>query len=169
MTVKDSSTGSWYLIQCKARQDERAEENLIRQGYECLRLKVSQECFRYGRRQTITQSLFPGYIFIHMGDGESWAPLRSTRGVLRVVSFGSLPLPIDSDVIAHLQQRATQPNALPALTTGELVRITSGPFSELEAVFLGMDGDERVVVLLNFLQRKQEVRLPLRSVNKLHG
>lgn len=169
MAGKDQPEGSWYLIQCKARQDERAEENLLRQGYECLRPTVSREAIRYGRRQIVTESLFPGYLFIRIGNDESWAPLRSTRGVLRVVSFGGVPMPIESDVIIHLQQRATQPEALPALSSGEVVRITEGPFSELEAVFLGMDGDERVVVLLNFLQRKQEVRLPLRSVNKLHG
>lgn len=167
MAGKDQPEGSWYLVQCKARQDERAEENLLRQGYECLRPKVSRECLRYGRRQVVTESLFPGYLFIYIGGDESWAPLRSTRGVLRVVGFGGLPLPIESDVITHLQQRATQPDAVPALAAGELVRISGGPFSELEAIFLSMDGDERVVLLLNFLHREQKVRVPLRSVSKL--
>ncbi|WP_332455243.1 transcription termination/antitermination NusG family protein, partial [Pseudomonas fragi] len=34
------------------------------------------------------ESLFPGYLFIHMPPGANWAPLRSTRGVARVVAFG---------------------------------------------------------------------------------
>ena len=33
----DAAARHWYLLQCKPRQDERAEENLLRQGYHCYR------------------------------------------------------------------------------------------------------------------------------------
>jgi len=158
--------GSWYLVQCKVRQDERAEVNLVRQGYECLRPTIARESLRDGRRQIITESLFPGYLFIRIGSDDSWAPLRSTRGVLRVVSFGPVPLAVDPAVISYLRQRAVTLEPEPALAAGEAVRIVSGPFSELEAIFLHLDGDERAVLLLNFLQRQQKIRVPLSSVAK---
>lgn len=28
-----AAQGDWYLVQCKPKQDERAEDNLVRQGY----------------------------------------------------------------------------------------------------------------------------------------
>jgi transcriptional antiterminator RfaH len=44
------------------------------------------------------------------------------------------------------------------------VRITDGPFAELQAIYLRMEGEARVVVLLNFLQREQQVKLPLSKI-----
>ncbi|MND95058.1 transcriptional activator RfaH [compost metagenome] len=55
----------------------------------------------------------------------------------------------------------------PELVSGEPVRINEGPFAELQAIYLGMDGDERVIVLLNFLQRQQQLSLPVSGVSKL--
>lgn len=34
---EDVGSTAWYLVQCKANQDERAENNLIEQGYTCFR------------------------------------------------------------------------------------------------------------------------------------
>lgn len=159
-------SANWYLVQCKVRQEERAEENLTRQGYPCLRPTFLRNKTVRGKLQTITESLFPGYLFIQLANGANWGPLRSTRGVLRVVSFGGTPLPIDEAVISQLQLRAEQPAVASELAPGQVVRIVDGPFAELEAIFLSMDGDERVVLLLNFLQREQKVRFPLAGIVK---
>ena len=111
--------------------------------------------------------MFPGYLFIQLSANDNWAPLRSTRGVLRTVSFGGLPVTIADDVIGHLQLRESELSTQPMLTEGDLVRINQGAFAELEALFLGMDGDERVVLLMNFLQREERINLPLSSITKL--
>jgi transcriptional antiterminator RfaH len=111
------------------------------------------------------ESLFPGYLFIHLRPEDSWAPLRSTRGVSRVVSFGGYPLEIPQRLIDSLQQRTpTEPQ--PLLQAGDRVRIVEGSFAELDAIFLNMDGEERVVLLMNLLNREQKLTLPLASVRK---
>ncbi len=158
---------AWYLVQCKSRQDERAEENLVRQGYTCYRPQFGCERIVRGRRQVVSESLFPGYMFIQLTLEDNWGPLRSTRGVLRVVAFGAQPLAISDGVIEELRLHEAQGDVQPQLVSGEPVRINDGPFAELQAIYLGMDGDERVVVLLNFLQREQQVSLPLNGVSKL--
>ncbi len=155
----------WYLVHCKPRQDERAEENLLRQGYGCYRPQYSRERIVRGRRQTVVESLFPGYLFIQLAADASWAPLRSTRGVNRVVSFGSMPLPLDNGLIAHLQQR-TAITVKPVLETGDCVRITAGGFAELDAIFMAMDGEQRVILLLDMLNRQQQISVPLVSIVK---
>lgn len=137
----------------------------MRQGYHCYRPQHSCECIVRGRRQIKVQSLFPGYLFIALADDSNWAPLRSTRGVARVVSFGGMPVKVDVRLIAQLQQRAGQAFK-PVLQQGENVRITDGSFAELDAIFLAMDGDERVLLLLNLLNRQQQVRVPLASIAK---
>jgi transcriptional antiterminator RfaH len=42
-------TAGWYLVQCKSRQDERAQEHLVRQGYRCYRPQHSYQRIERGR------------------------------------------------------------------------------------------------------------------------
>lgn len=156
---------AWYLVQCKPRQDDRAEEHLGRQGYECFRPQCQRERLVRGRKQIAEESLFPGYLFIQLASSDNWAPLRSTRGVSRLVSFGGLPLPVSGELIAELQERI-QIEPQPALQAGDRVRITAGSFAELDAIFLSMDGEERVTLLMNLLNRQQRLSLPLASIRK---
>ena len=156
---------AWYLVHCKSRQDERAEQNLLRQGYVCYRPQHSCERIVRGRRQIIAESLFPGYLFIQLAADANWAPLHSTRGVIRIVGFGGIPLRLDDSLIDHLQQRTTAP-ARPALEAGDSVRITEGGFAELDAIFVAMDGEQRVILLLNMLNRQHQISMPLVSIVK---
>lgn len=164
-TVVAEQTPPWYLVHCKPRQDERAEENLLRQGYGCYRPQHSRERIVRGRRQTVFESLFPGYLFIQLTADANWAPLRSTRGVNRIVGFGSMPLPLDNGLIAHLQQREATA-VEPAFEAGDSVRITAGSFAELNAIFMAMEGEQRVILLLEMLSRQQQISVPLLNIVK---
>lgn len=161
------SAPAWYLIHCKAKQDTRAEENLVRQGFTCFRPSYQHERIYQGKRQSISESLFPGYLFIQLSLHDNWMPLRSTRGILRAVSFGGQPVRVANDIIGRLQAHESGPRVPAVLTRGVAVKFNGGAFAELEAIFLTMDGDERVVLLMNFLQREQSVSVPLSSITRL--
>ena len=164
----ESTAKVWYLIQCKSRQEERAEENLVRQGYICFRPQHFRERVAQGKRSVVKESLFPGYLFIHLDDQDNWGPLRSTRGVLRVVAFGNQPLAVADALIEQLRLQEAQAGEIELqLVSGQAVQIVEGPFADLQAIYLRMDGDERVVLLLNFLHRQHQVTLPLRGIGKL--
>lgn len=156
---------TWYLVHCKPRQDGRAEEHLVRQGYACYRPLVS--CLKSvgGRRVVVSESLFPGYIFVGASADANWSALRSTRGVNRLVSFGGFPLRVSSDLIGSLKRRPGYTSD-PSFVSGDKLRIVEGSFCELDAIFHCMDGEERVVVLMTILHRQQRVTLPLASVRK---
>lgn len=155
----------WYLVQCKSRQDERAEQNLLNQGIQIYRPQQLVERIRYGERTTRNESLFPGYLFVQLDTGGlSWSRIRSTRGVNRVVSFGGLPLPVGAGLVEALRGRQASAGRISALKAGDKVRISEGAFRELEAIYLRDDGEERVILLLNLLQRQQQLSFPLRSV-----
>ena len=97
-----------------------------------------------------------------------WYPIRSTRGVNQIVRFNEHPLPVRDDIIAGIRARhAHRIHEQPYLKPGERVQIAEGAFSQLEAIFLANDGDERVVLLLNILQQDQLLSFPLRSVRKV--
>ena len=149
------SNANWYLIQTKPRQEARAEEHLLRQQYECFRpLRAAP---------ALTRS----YLFIRLDCNDNWYPIRSTRGVCRVVAFGGMPCPVPDSLIASIRQR-TQASAANAVrfAEGEAVRVRTGD-SEVQAIFLCEDGDERAVILLNLLQREQRISLPRSSLQRL--
>ncbi|WP_082118882.1 transcriptional activator RfaH [Pseudomonas veronii] len=108
----------WYLVHCKSKQDRVAEQNLTRQGFSCFRATCSASI----NNKNISysgDSLFPGYIFIRLTLDTSWAPIKSTKGVLRIVSFGKKPLSIKADIIDSLKARSEDSSLV------EFARITS--------------------------------------------
>ncbi|MGE8150087.1 transcription/translation regulatory transformer protein RfaH [Pseudomonas vancouverensis] len=159
----------WYLLQCKPRQDERAELNLLQQAYVTFRpQRVSERVIR-GKRHRMLESLFPGYLFIQLGVDDHWAPIRSTRGVSRIVEFNHVPAVVTDEVIEHLRVRSYQSledQGAPALEPGETLQIIYGPLSPLEGVFQSMLGAERVMLLLQFLNRQQHVCVPLSALER---
>lgn len=154
----------WYLIQTKPRQEARAEEHLQRQLFECYRpLKAGEK--KRGSRAAAEEELFPGYLFIRMDQThDNWYPIRSTRGVARIVTFGGMPVPVQDILIDQIRERLLAPQPKVQFKEGEAVRITAEGFNDVEAIFLAADGDERAVILLNLLQREQKVTLPVSSL-----
>lgn len=170
MSGKDSNGACWYLIQCKPKQDLRAEQNLRNQSFSCYRPVHQVEKIRSGRRVRVEESLFPGYLFIRLDCmHDNWYAIRSTRGVARLVTFGQEPARIAPLIINTIKNHADSKPLKASLCCGDRVRITEGPFVELEALFMRTDGDERVVLLLNMLHREQQLTLPLRAVKPIRS
>ena len=162
-----NSPARWYLIQTKPRQEARAQEHLQRQLFECYRPVKAAEKKR-GSRAAADEELFPGYLFIRMDQtSDNWYPIRSTRGVARIVTFGGMPVPVKDDLIVQIRERLLAPPPKVSFQQGEAVRITAEGFNEVEAIFLAADGDERAVILLNLLQREQKVTLPVSSLSRM--
>lgn len=156
----------WYLVQCKPRECFRALEHLQNQAFEAFLPTLSREVLRRGKRETVLEPLFPHYLFVRLSDvADNWAPLRSTRGVARVVRFGDTPLSVPDNIVSALQEPVpTQPQAL--FEAGDKVQITEGALAGLEAIFAATDGDERVVLLIKLLHQQQTVRVPLSQVRR---
>jgi len=177
MTTVDRDHGApepadrrWFLLQCKPREVFRAVEHLGNQGFTAFVPTLQREVMRRGRRDIAIEPLFPHYCFVRLSDLEdNWAPIRSTRGVTRLVRFGELPLAVPEHVVTALQAREaasqtgeTAPEAL--FSPGQKVMISGGPLAGLEAVFSARDGDERVILLLKLLHQEHSVKVPLGHV-----
>ena len=162
-----SRTAQWYLVQCKPRQEARAEQNLRNQYFPCYYPQHSVEKIRHGKRVVLQEPLFPGYLFINLCKlNDNWHSIRSTRGVLRMVSFANEPMPVPDDVIEKLQARLCSIRDQPLYKEGAPVTLIEGPFKDLNAVFCKADGEERAIILLNVLNRQQRLKVPLRAIAK---
>lgn len=164
-----SSETAWYLVQCKPRHDDKAWEHLNRQGFECFCPRTRTQLTKAGKIIKVTQPLFPGYLFLHMGSQSNWAKLRSTRGVSRVIAFCGVPCRIDDAIIEQLKERSLQRAQAKALTPGDRVHISSGPLADMDAIFLAMDGEQRVMLLLRLLDREKQINVPLSQLSILQA
>ena len=162
----------WFLIHTKPRQEACALENLERQGFTCYLPMLLAEKVRQGKLVALNEPLFPRYLFIQLGQGaqsQSWAPIRSTRGVSRLVCFGNEPAKVPSALVKCLQLRDSEMAGTikPAFNPGDAVKILEGPFAGLDAVYQMKDGEGRVMVLIELMSKPTQLKLQVGQVRRL--
>lgn len=170
-TQAERANPCWYVIQCKGGESFRAAEHLTNQGYEVFHPVLNAKRKRQGKLTLVTEPLFPYYLFIRLDQTVSnWRPIRSTRGVLRLLTFGNTPIAVPNALVDTLRaQPHHQEGSHSYFCAGEKVTITDGPFKDLEAVFKRCKGEERAIVLLNVLQRPQDVEISVDNLQKREG
>ena len=153
--------GAWYLAQCKAGQEHLAAARLAERGLAQVFLPRERRQRRWrGRVQALLAPLFPGYLFL-MPETPDWRPIRTTRGLIRLVSFGGGPaVPVPAEVVAGLSARCDADGILcpPAdLRPGERVRILTGAFADLVATIETVTPEARIALLLDLMGRQTRV------------
>ncbi|MGM1054022.1 MAG: transcription/translation regulatory transformer protein RfaH [Pseudomonadota bacterium] len=166
----DKAVLRWYVIQCKGGESFRAAEHLSNQGYDVFHPVLEVQKKRRGKLEWVSEPLFPYYLFIRLDQLVSnWRPIRSTRGVLKLVGFGEMPVAVNDDLVATLREHGSQRDDATAnlyFRAGDTVQITEGPFKDLQAVFAGHKGEERAIVLLNLLHRQQRLEVPVAQLRR---
>ncbi|NMH65588.1 transcription/translation regulatory transformer protein RfaH [Shewanella salipaludis] len=170
---------AWYLLYCKAREEQRAQQNLALQELETyLPMMTCQKRTKGGLRVSKTP-LFPSYIFIHFDPLQtSVGRIHSTRGVVRLVGCKEDITPIDDRIIHGLKLRELSLSATegtfsglePAeveLKSGDRIRFSEGPFAELEGIFEEQCANKRCFVLFDILGQQKKVAVPQSSVKRI--
>jgi transcriptional antiterminator RfaH len=147
----------WYAIHSKPRQEERALENLERQGFQAWLPMLTVEKFRRGKLAKVVEPMFSRYLFIRLDTEQTnWSPIRSTLGVSKLVSFGNRPAVIDDELILALQELpAREPERL--FQPGQTVKFVSGPLRGLEGIYEQADGELRAMVLIELLNKQHRI------------
>ncbi len=154
----------WYLIHTKPRQERCALDNLERQGFGCYLPMAAEWRLRGGQWARAEAPLFSRYLFIQLDvglDARSWAPIRSTRGVSRLVSFGNQPAVVNDGLVAQVRVLEAASLAAPAalFEVGDAVRIAGGAFAGLQGLVQETDGERRAMVLIEMMSRPVSVRV----------
>ncbi len=154
----------WYAVHSRPKQEIRALENLQNQGFETWLPMLTVEKLRRGRLAEVTEPMFSRYLFIRLDTEQTnWAPIRSTLGVSRLVSFGNRPAPIADDLIQTLRQMPDR--ALERLLqAGQAVRMIDGPLKGLEAVYQQADGELRAMVLVDLMSKQHSVLVEMQHL-----
>jgi len=150
----------WYVMHSKPNKEELLYEQLRIREIDAYypRIKVQPVNPRARKRKPY----FPGYLFIKV-DLDVLGPsiLRWMPGALGLVDFGSEPASVPDELLQAIQQKVEQVNTLDRkqvekFTSGEVVKIQSGPFAGYHAIFDShLPGRERVRVLMQLLRDRQ--------------
>jgi transcriptional antiterminator RfaH len=121
-----------------------------------------------GSRRFIEEPLFPRYLFIRLDKfgSQSWVPIRSTFGVSCLVKFGYQYAEVSDELVIWIQKNLDAIPITEKFKSGDFVTITQGPFKGIDAVFKIYDGNERAILLIDFLSKKIEAKLSLDFFNE---
>jgi transcriptional antiterminator RfaH len=164
---------NWYVVHTKPRQEQRALDNLSRQGYECFLPTLAFERIVNGKLAFVPEAMFPRYLFVNLEDpetGKGLSPIRSTKGVSQLVTFGAEPARVGADIIESLRNMSAAPPQN-MFTPGQRVVVTDGPFSGMEGIYQTLttmkDGESRALVLIELLHKPATLSARLASVKKI--
>lgn len=170
--MNDSSTAHWFCIKSKPRQEAVAARHLKNLGeVEVVFPRVRRTRRGHEKNQLVIEPLFPGYLFIKFVPEDYHGSVRSTRGVLHLVSKNGKAVEVDSQVIAELQ--ALGPEGILSLLDAELklgskIKVIRGIFagSEGEVIKLA-NSQKRIAVLMSLLGAEQAVELSSEDIAPL--
>lgn len=114
--------------------------------------------------------MFPGYLFVRASP-EHLHRVDHTPGVRALVVFDSRPASVEESVIALLRSQEDTDGVIRCARApiGGEIRITGGPLRGLVAILeRRVTARERVLVLLELLQRQTRIEIPERWV-RAHG
>jgi transcriptional antiterminator NusG len=124
-----------------------------------------------GKRVEVEEKIYPGYVLVDMiVTDDSWYVVRNTPRVTGFVGAGVNPVPLKNEEVDYLFKKmdaGTLKHNID-MVVGEMVRITDGPFKDLEGKINKIDQDRgKVKVLVSMFGRETPVELDFLQVKKI--
>jgi transcriptional antiterminator NusG len=178
VTVAEGTRG-WYAVQTYSGHEQKVQRLLARKiedepGDTPEEKEISESLvptqevveIRNGKRVTVTKRLYPGYILVNMVLNErTQHVVNSVQGVIKFVSAGGDPKPLREDEINKIlgiEEPGTgdeQQEDIP-FNVGQVVEITSGPFSDFSGTIQEVYHDKgKVKVEVSLFGRPTSVEL----------
>jgi len=174
-------TRNWYAVQTYSGYEE-AVARYLKQRVESLTMgdkifnvlvpKEKKVKVKGGKRQTIEEKIYPGYVLVEMILTEdSWYVVRNTPRVTGFVGpDNTTPTPLSKEEVESLLSRTgreeTKMNL--DLRVGDLVKITDGPFKEYDGKISEVNEEKgSIKVLVPIFGRDTAVELDSLQVKKI--
>lgn len=172
--------GKWYIVHTYSGHENKVAKTLMQRvqamGFENNifdALVPTRDTIRVrgGKKETIKEKIFPGYILVNMElSDEAWVLVRTTPGVTSFVGAQNKPTPIRDDevqaIVAFVGQK--DPVYKAQFSTGEAVKITDGPFSDFLGTVESIDEAKgKIKVLVSIFGRETPVELDFLQVAKI--
>ena len=179
-TPQEPTKGKWYVVHTYSGHENKVaatlkqrieSEHLQEKIFEVLVPMQDKIEIKSGKKITIKEKIFPGYILVKMDlDDISWLAVRTTQGVTSFVGMGNKPTPI-SDAEVQTIVRFTKeeaPTFKQVFAADDTVKIVDGPFAEFIGKVDSVDEEKgKVRVLVSIFGRETPVELDFLQVTKI--
>ncbi len=179
----DAKSGErrWYAVHTYSGYED-AVARYLKQRVESLMMsdkifdvvvpKEKKIRIRGGKRQTIEEKIYPGYVLVDMALGhDSWSVVRNTPRVTGFVgSDSSTPTPLSQEEVDALLNRMGEKETKFSVDVqiNETVRVIDGPFKDREGKVSEIDQEHgKVKVLVPIFGRDTVVELDSLQIQKL--
>lgn len=170
----------WYVLHTYSGYEENVAENL-KQRIESMDMEdkifnvlvpIEKKIkIKNGKRRVVEEKIFPGYVMVEMiVTDESWYVVRNTPNVTGFIGTGTTPAPVSEEEIKSLQKRmgVEEPKYKIDISIDSPVKITDGPFKNLEGKIVDIDEDKgKVKVMVSMFGRETPVELDFLQIKKL--
>ncbi|OGM62315.1 transcription termination/antitermination protein NusG [Candidatus Woesebacteria bacterium RIFCSPLOWO2_01_FULL_39_14] len=180
INTKDNSNANWYVVHTTSGHEVRVAETLRQRVetmglqdniYELLVPTQDRVIIRSGKKATVKEKIFPGYLLIKMVmDDPTWLAVRTTPGITGFVGAGKIPTPLSEAEVTNIQKFVSAPakRFKTRFSKGEAVKITDGPFSDFLGTIDDIDEEKgKVKVLVSIFGRETPVELDLLQIAKV--
>lgn len=170
----------WYVLHTYSGYEENVAQNL-KQRIESM--DMEEKIFniliptekkikiKNGKRKVVEEKIFPGYILVEMVvNDDSWYVVRNTPNVTGFIGTSTIPTPISEKEIKSLQKRmgVEEPKFKIDVTEGSPVKITDGPFRNLEGKVASIDESKgKIKVSVSMFGRETPVELDFLQIKKI--
>ena len=175
-----TGTRQWFAIHTYAGYEDNVARNLTQRiaslGYEdrifsVLVPKEKKIKMKEGKRETIEEKLYPGYVLVEMVvTDDSWYVVRNTPNVTGFIGAGTTPTPLSKEEVDLLMKRVgvDEPKYKFDIAIGDHVKITDGPFKDFSGRVAEIDEERgRVKVLVTMFGRETPAELDFLQVKKI--
>ena len=155
--------GKWSALTTHRHRELLAIEQLTRQGFKVYCPFLRKQVRHARRSYDAPRPMFPGYAFIKHPQSEArWRPILSTIGVKTVLMIGGRPGLLPAGFVENLKAREIEGvicKPQDAFRIGQQVTIQGGPFDGLIGQICDLRENDRVIVLLDLLNRQTAVHV----------
>lgn len=180
-TSDEAKAGKWYVVHTYSGHENKVatalkqrveSEHLEHKIFDVLVPTQDKIEIRSGKKETVKEKIFPGYILVKMIlDDDSWLAVRTTQGVTSFVGMGNKPTPIPEYEVRTIVKFMTQeaaPTFKDVFLVSDTVKIVDGPFADFIGKVDAVDKDRgKVKVLVSIFGRETPVELDFLQVQKL--
>jgi transcriptional antiterminator RfaH len=151
----------WITCQTHPQAERWAVANLTRQGYQAYLPLITirrRDPVLHTLNRLVEVPLWRGYLFVQLSTA-SWSPIRSTRGIARVLMSGDKPHHLNAATLEairagdELRRTVTLPDRL--WRPGVACQVKYGPLQSMEAVVIAITNQVAHVALLMFGQLRE--------------
>lgn len=159
----------WYLIYTMPRYEKTIEKQLVDKGVNVFVPfhKVLRQW--HDRKKVVLAPIFPSYVFVYLNSKQDFFSTLDAKGVLYYVRVGKDIVRVKNEIVNDIKllvETSEIETSDEHFEYGQRLTIHEGPLSGYSCEIVESKGKKRILVRLNFLNKKILASLPKELVTK---